>query len=693
MDKNHIKIDDLFRNRLSGGEEQERPGAWLAMRELLDAEMPVQAAFNWRRVLGFITVIAVATSVSVGGYRYYAHRNLAGNAANSPETAMISGKEISGIKRSATIASSSTNTSNTSTSTSNTSTSTSSAANTGNTSNTAPLNSSTDATINNTTRNIPLTENTTAASTARPKHTRSGHHIAGVNTPANTADTNTGNSNTDNNSSDNSTNRTTNATTNTAGTAHNHTVAPGGTAMNTAAGRHHAATHGPSTPEADNNEATASATTQPVAAATRTRHATRPGAIGHGQAAHTRQNETPANEKVFAGSFNRNNVGQGVVVPGSGLTAANNSSKPKVSTSGNSNTPATKVSNDQTAFVLHKDTIQQIEIVFRKMMNPLTQKVQYFPDTVSRNKYVVERLVPIANRSAEIMPAASLDAASADNNLVSLSRFKVSSKFHNAWVNNAARVNQLVKNVEFTMARAQFYAGITGGFNANMFGANSLAGFQLGITGLLAFNERWSIGAELKFYQRFNTGASIQDNYTKGYDYIPGSIGTQNGQQVQSWSWKEDRVTHYYNFTAVQTLEAPIALRYNIGRIFGEAGVNLMYAFAINAEEIERTDGAAVPMAKSIPVGNTPENINGGRPQVNLSDFGSRFGLGYVLGAGYQFSPALNTNFRLVQGFWDNAGANGAQRVSRSLYQMPSLQLSIGYRFSQNRNIRPQVAP
>ncbi|MBS1688897.1 MAG: hypothetical protein JSS96_09250, partial [Bacteroidetes bacterium] len=42
MDKNMINIDDLFKQRFNR-EEEERPGAWLRMRDLLDDKMPINA--------------------------------------------------------------------------------------------------------------------------------------------------------------------------------------------------------------------------------------------------------------------------------------------------------------------------------------------------------------------------------------------------------------------------------------------------------------------------------------------------------------------------------------------------------------------------------------------------------------------------------------------------------------------------
>ncbi len=71
MDKNFIRIDDLVRQHLEGAEENERAGAWLNMRELLDKEMPQKkriAVFYWRRLFGLVAAASLLGTVAVGGY-------------------------------------------------------------------------------------------------------------------------------------------------------------------------------------------------------------------------------------------------------------------------------------------------------------------------------------------------------------------------------------------------------------------------------------------------------------------------------------------------------------------------------------------------------------------------------------------------------------------------------------------------
>lgn len=71
MDKNFIHIDDLVRQRLGGSEEQEKPGAWLNMRDLLDQKMPVsppRGGYNWRRMFGVVAGLVFLTTATLGTY-------------------------------------------------------------------------------------------------------------------------------------------------------------------------------------------------------------------------------------------------------------------------------------------------------------------------------------------------------------------------------------------------------------------------------------------------------------------------------------------------------------------------------------------------------------------------------------------------------------------------------------------------
>ena len=78
--------------------------------------------------------------------------------------------------------------------------------------------------------------------------------------------------------------------------------------------------------------------------------------------------------------------------------------------------------------------------------------------------------------------------------------------------------------------------------------------------------------------------------------------------------------------------------------------------------------------------------ISNSTPMVNISDFGSRFGTGYIVGGGFMFTPAVYVDLRLTQTFWDNANTYGARQISKDLLRTPSFQLSLGYRFGKRNN-------
>lgn len=100
MDKKMISIDDLVRQRLSGGEEKERPGAWLQMRELLDKEQPVRVAagYNWKRILTYAASLLLLATASVGGYHaLYSIDSAEEKAAPAGYTRKVSGGVLSSV--------------------------------------------------------------------------------------------------------------------------------------------------------------------------------------------------------------------------------------------------------------------------------------------------------------------------------------------------------------------------------------------------------------------------------------------------------------------------------------------------------------------------------------------------------------------------------------------------------------------
>lgn len=78
-------------------------------------------------------------------------------------------------------------------------------------------------------------------------------------------------------------------------------------------------------------------------------------------------------------------------------------------------------------------------------------------------------------------------------------------------------------------------------------------------------------------------------------------------------------------------------------------------------------------------------SFQGGVPRIDVRDFSSRFSLGYMFGVGYQFTPAIQLDVRMTKSFWDNAKTDGAKEVSKRLYDVPSVQVNLNYRFGRSK--------
>jgi len=139
--------------------------------------------------------------------------------------------------------------------------------------------------------------------------------------------------------------------------------------------------------------------------------------------------------------------------------------------------------------------------------------------------------------------------------------------------------------------------------------------------------------------------------------------------------WELDSVVSYFTYPTVSSVELPVMLRYSFNRFNLLGGANLAYYMAVNANPVENEYRVTRPVL--------PKPSNGA--VMTVADFGSRFGVGYLLGVGYQVSPAVQLDLRISQSVWDNAAGAGAERVSKEVFHLPSLQFNMSYRFSSNK--------
>lgn len=647
MDNNMIHIDDLVRQRLRGGEEPERPGAWLTMRELLDKEMPVQAGYNWRRIIGYFTALLLLTTASVGGYRMYSSHEAATRIASGG-----GGRDGEGAY--------------------------------GMPSGIASDNNSSDPAQT-------VVSSEAVVATATPE-------------VANQPSLNTNPLVAANNHSQ-STNTTAPAS---------HTTKLEEQAINDNQRPSIAQTAGI---VAANNVSVQNNTSQPLQAQMSSSNVPQASASTAATFNGRRLQGTPA-------KIGRTDIQRLQTTPNSAAGSIANAPKPQPD-------------------IVRHDTIERLELVYHRVYDAGSQKMHYRIDTFPAGKIVIDRVLPsqpevamndepakprrgllgrqrgnnakvngetpslavkqtapstsvprtklsLGAESTPVVPSANIASKTTEQelgtSLVELAKSRVSTKRFTLW--DAEKVDAAINKFKFNLAKIQMYPGVMGGINASMFTPNALGGFQLGLTSLFVLNDWWSLMTEFKYVQRFNTGSSIRDNYMQVKDGS-GQIQTTTyqGQQYLSYSWTDQTVQHSFNYDVVKTFELPLMLRYNWGRLYAQGGVNLVFSSAIAAKEVTNPMGDYKSHMELRPNVHTPDSffITNDHPNVQISDFGSRFGTGYVISGGYMFSPAVYFDARITQTFWDNSKTVGAKQVSHDLLRTPSIQFSVGYRFNSTK--------
>lgn len=321
-------------------------------------------------------------------------------------------------------------------------------------------------------------------------------------------------------------------------------------------------------------------------------------------------------------------------------------------------------SDSSRLFTLVRDTFQKITMRKISQINPLTRTSSYILDTLSVERISVEKWVP--NTANEDPALASAHRSGMLKNLspVPLSGQRVKSKKVSSW--DPRTFNDIVRDAKFNLSQVRFYPGITGGINSSLFSPGGLTGFQLGMTSLFTFGEHWGASADLRFLYRINSQLLEDDYFRFDSSTVGGSV-----------NYSRATVEHNFRFSSVQSLELPIALRYSWGRISALAGVNLVYNFRINAEQFDR-------LYDSTSIGITPYyNRVNDRPTIGIMDFNSRWTAGYVIGMNYQVTPAFSLDLRATQNVWNSMNTDGGQRLFNRLYNKPVFQFSVGYRFSR----------
>ena len=709
MDKNFINIDDLVRQRLGGGEETERAGAWLQMRDLLDKEMPQKKGgfIYWRRIFSAIGVLALISTMSIGSYMFATSTKGSNTDANT------------GIDNNATT----TNASPT-------------PLNTNELNNTSQISSIDAAHTAVVTNNDHSNKQTNESKTGTLK--QENKHLLASN--QNSADHKTQHKNRNHGpavnrqfltqliaANERSKQQVNNIATSSISEVNLHTnavalktnaIAPvaGKNSDNTenklSAAKTYAANgnepsgkqinsknkKSPNKQQAVYNNTLLALNINPAAANT-----VHPVSGNNIRKAAANKNEK-ANMHQLALSSNTISTKNIAGVNANNIIAGNNKfNAEKNVSSGNNPTTGSPASINNTDKKTTNNNIIKKEVAAVKMGKKVIDRLvmtEHYVKTSPTEGYFKLDTISIESVSEELglnndpnqNPANNAarktassnteennDAATASTNspiLPSAATSVAGKSGMGLKENQAAKIGNGTSTVEklsatfndikFHIAGAQFAPGLTAGINGTFFGPNSFKGFQFGVTGNFIFSDNLSLLAEVKYFHRINNNYSLNDNY---YTYTPVG-GGQYSKELQPVS---------YSFSTLHSIEMPISIRYCLSHFNFFVGGNLVYAFAINTGASTQVTTTNTPVLVSAPG-------NDNTPKIKANDFNSQFGLGYLLGISYQLSPNVMLDFRNVQTVWNNSSSQGAKIISNQLYKSPSLQVSIGYRLGGKKN-------
>lgn len=246
---------------------------------------------------------------------------------------------------------------------------------------------------------------------------------------------------------------------------------------------------------------------------------------------------------------------------------------------------------------------------------------------------------------------------------------------------------EAIANAKSDIRNAQFYWGFNGGFNYTYSSSINFKGIQFGPTGELVFNKHWSLFGAINYFNRSGSKKTVNDNFSS--EKTTGVIDSTHGANYY-FTVMSDSTNRYFNFSTVHSFEMPLAVRYAFKKLYLMGGVNLAYYLSVNVEKVEKVYNNVNPHV--VVVNTTKPILLQTNPLLNSADFGSRFGVGYLLGVGYQINPSWQADLRMSTLFWDNAKGTGAQTLSNAFYRLPSVQISLGYQFNRS-GIRPSFGP
>lgn len=258
------------------------------------------------------------------------------------------------------------------------------------------------------------------------------------------------------------------------------------------------------------------------------------------------------------------------------------------------------------------------------------EKISYVP--LTKVEVLALQKMKVNISGSTVVPMAGLKERTVSREMVSfvpLNKYKVGSRKV-----DPGKFNMLVKNTTGGIANyfdgsRNFYAAILLGGNAS-FGTPGAFGMQLGIAGIYSISERLSLMAELRFANHYFSNYTLEDK-SVAYDNVT-SQQVSGAQWL--FSGTEYTTTSAYKMNSFYTLEMPLMLSYSLGRVSVFGGANLAYAsslkwdkqIAYNSTPVQKTQEQ-----NKIPFTNTGYQVNEQNDFASRLGIGYVFGVNYEM--------------------------------------------------------------
>ncbi len=307
-------------------------------------------------------------------------------------------------------------------------------------------------------------------------------------------------------------------------------------------------------------------------------------------------------------------------------------------------------------------------------------------DTIRQKNYVRTQLVALSDKEKLSLIAIASNAPKADLNMVATTT--AAANIANNVTNGAGFANlvplenykvKTVNTVERKSFAARFYDMMSTYLNKDkpfyfgaslggqvMFSQPLQSGFHLGLGGYYEFKERYTLGAELRYLHNSYNNGSLTEHYQT---YSQQSIDRTGPEPV--YSALEQKFTNTYYLQSSAYLELPITMRYQLSKLSVMGGIYGSYMMGTRyTNKMAELSGEASMVSSLKPFTATTGTIV-------ANDFKARFGMGFTIGAAYDFSKHLSLDLRINQNLWNNL--KSTSELSTNLYRSTGVQLSLMY--------------